>query len=77
MSKDTAKPPKKRRRKNPASVQKVTITYLSDEQHWYCDMGHVGDIRDIADTPKGHNAIFVRDVGDRHYQDVKLTLTSK
>ena len=34
-------------------------------------MGHVGD---IADMPIGHNTIFVR---DRHYQDVKLTLTSK
>ena len=40
-------------------------------------MGHVGDIRDIADMPIGRNAIFVGDVGDRHYQDVKLTLTSK
>ena len=40
-------------------------------------MGHVKDVGDIADMPKGRNAIFVRDVGDRHYQDVKLTLTSK
>ena len=31
----------------------------------------------FADMPKGRNAIFVGDVGDRHYQDVKLTLTSK
>ena len=42
-----------------------------------CDMGHVGDVGDIADMPIGRNTIFVGDVGDRHYQDVKLTLTSK
>ena len=40
-------------------------------------MGHVGDIRDITNMPKGCNAIFVGDVEDRHYQDVKLTFTSK
>ena len=39
-------------------------------------MGHVGDVGDIADMPKGRNATFVGDVGDRHYQDVKLTFTS-
>ena len=32
-------------------------------------MGHVGDVGDIADTPKGHNAIFVGDIGDGYYQD--------
>ena len=32
-------------------------------------MGHVGD---IADTPKGRNAIFVGDVGEGYYQDGHL-----
>ena len=29
-----------------------------------CDMGHVEDVKDIADIPIGHNAIFVEDVED-------------
>ena len=29
-----------------------------------CDMGHVGEVRDIADMPIGHNATFVTDVRD-------------
>ena len=33
-------------------------------------MGHVGDVRDIADMPIGSNAIIVGDVEDK-------TLTSK
>ena len=37
----------------------------------------MSETSDIADMPKGRNAIFVRDVRDRHYQDVKLTFTSK
>ena len=35
-----------------------------------CDMGHVGDVGDIADMPIGRNAIIVGDVEDK-------TLTSK
>ena len=35
-----------------------------------CDMGHVGDVGDIADMPIGRNAIIVEDVEDK-------TLTSK
>ena len=35
-----------------------------------CDMGHVGDVGDIADMPIGCNAIIVEDVEDK-------TLTSK
>ena len=35
-----------------------------------CDMGHVGDVGDIANMPIGRNAIIVGDVEDK-------TLTSK
>ena len=45
-------------------------------RHCY-DMDHVRDVEDIVDTPKGHNAIFVRDVEDGHYHHVKMTFTSK
>ena len=29
-----------------------------------CILKHVGDVRDRSSTPKGCNAIYVRDVGD-------------
>ena len=31
-----------------------------------CILKHVGDVRDRSSTPKGCNAIYVRDVGDRN-----------
>ena len=51
----------------------ITTNFHSSKKGRCCDMGHVGDVGDIADMPKGRNATFV---GDRHYQDVKLTFTS-
>ena len=31
-----------------------------------CILKHVGDVRDRSSTPKGCNAIYVRDVGDHN-----------
>ena len=43
-----------------------------------CDIGHVKDVKDIADMRIGRNAIIVEDVEDVEdktllYQDVKMT----
>ena len=46
------------------------ITNIFKERNICCDMGHVGDVGDIADMPIGRNAIIVEDVEDK-------TLTSK
>ena len=40
-------------------------------------MGYVKSVESIADMQKGRNAIFVERVESGHYQDVKLTFTSK
>ena len=31
-----------------------------------CILKHVGDVRDRSSTPKGCNAIYVRDIGDHN-----------
>ena len=31
-----------------------------------CILKHVGDVGDRSSTPKGCNAIYVRDIGDRN-----------
>ena len=35
-------------------------------QQILCILKHVGDVRDRSSTPKGCNAIYVGDVGDRN-----------
>ena len=42
----------------------ILQTLHSSKKGRCCDMGHVEDVKDIADIPIGHNAIFVEDVED-------------
>ena len=44
-----------------------------------CISKHVGDVGDRSSTPKGYNAIYVRDVGDHNnllYRRLLQSLTS-
>ena len=40
------------------------VQTLSVQKGRCCDMGHVGDVGDIANMPIGHNPLFVEDVRD-------------
>ena len=48
------------------SFGKLRLRAFQPYHQILCILKHVGDVRDISSTPKGCNAIYVGDVGDRN-----------
>ena len=48
------------------SFGKLSLRAFQPHHQILCILKHVGDVRDISSTPKGCNAIYVGDVGDRN-----------
>ena len=48
------------------SFGKMRLRAFQPYHQILCILKHVGDVGDISSTPKGCNAIYVRDVGDRN-----------
>ena len=46
------------------SFGKLRLRAFQSYHQILCILKHVGDVRDRSSTPKGCNAIYVRDVGD-------------
>ena len=48
------------------SFGKLRLRAFQPYHQILCILKHVGDVGDRSSTPKGCNAIYVRDVGDRN-----------
>ena len=48
------------------SFGKLRLRAFQPYHQILCLLKHVGDVRDRSSTPKGCNAIYVGDVGDRN-----------
>ena len=48
------------------SFEKLSFRAFQPYHQILCILKHVGDVRDRSSTPKGCNAMYVRDVGDRN-----------
>ena len=48
------------------SFGKLRLRAFQPYHQILCILKHVGDVRDRSSTPKGSNAIYVRDVRDRN-----------
>ena len=48
------------------SFGKLRLRAFQPYHQILCISKHVGDVRDRSSTPKGSNAIYVRDVGDHN-----------
>ena len=48
------------------SFGKLRLRAFQPYHQTLCILKHVGDVGDRSSTPKGCNAIYVRDVGDRN-----------
>ena len=48
------------------SFGKLRLRAFQPYHQTLCILKHVGDVRDRSSTPKGCNAIYVGDVGDRN-----------
>ena len=48
------------------SFEKLRYRAFQPYHQILCILKHVGDVGDRLSTPKGCNAIYVRDVGDRN-----------
>ena len=48
------------------SFGKLRLRAFQPYHQILCILKHVGDVRDRSSTPKGCNAIYVRDIGDRN-----------
>ena len=49
---------------NPEKFEKLRHRAFQPYHQILCILKHVGDVRDRSSTPKGCNAIYVRDIGD-------------
>ena len=48
------------------SFGKLRLRAFQPYHQILCILKHAGDVRDRSSTPKGCNAIYVRDVGDHN-----------
>ena len=48
------------------SFEKLRLRAFQPYHQILCILKHVGDVGDRSSTPKGCNAIYVRDIGDRN-----------
>ena len=48
------------------SFGKLRLTAFQPYDQTLCILKHVGDVGDRASTPKGYNAIYVRDIRDHN-----------
>ena len=48
------------------NIQRIFNPKSFGKHQILCILKHVGDVGDRSNTPKGCNAIYVRDIGDRN-----------
>ena len=54
------------------SFGKLRLKAFQPYHQILCILKHVGDVGDISSTPKGCNAIYVGDVGDRNKSSIYI-----
>ena len=54
------------------SFGKLRLRAFQPYHQILCILKHVGDVGDISSTPKGCNAIYVGDVGDRNKSSIYI-----
>ena len=54
------------------SFGKLRLIAFQPYHQILCILKHVGDVRDRSSTPKGCNAIYVGDVGDRNKSSIYI-----
>ena len=59
------------------SFGKLRLRAFQPYHQILCILKHVGDFRDISSTPKGCNAIYVGDVGDRNKSSIYIGFKSQ
>ena len=54
------------------SLGKLRLRAFQPYHQILCILKHVRDVGDISSTPKGCNAIYVRDIGDRNKSSIYI-----